>query len=184
MQTESNVVLGSLALILLAASPSLAGSPASPTPGDHLRATVRDGREGKPRTLRGDLVSADGDTLVLARRAGLDPYRVARADVVELERRSREGNRMRSVGAGLLATTVIAVAIGVAEGSDPPGAMFSMSAGEKAVLGSVLLMPVGVLLGLASSHGDAWEPVEPTDLRLGVGPTADGGGAFAVSVGF
>ena len=179
------IVVVGVVLALAGFVPGRAAAQDPLSPGDYLRVeyeVIRD--DGvHVRKERGDLVSATADSLVLDSRYYRATLGIARDDLVHLERRTREGNRGEAVAQGILATTAVGVVIGLASGDDK-GGLFSMTAEGKAVLASVLLLPAGVLMGLLSGQGEAWETLDEPDMQLGIGAMPDGSAGLGVSMSF
>lgn len=107
-------------------------------------------------------------------RVGLD------AERLEWQRRPGRRNQGALIGASVAAA--LGVAIGLADGDDPPEAWFGYTAGEKATLTAALLAPVGVLVGARIAPGAQWGPVgagDATRMSLYLGS-----GGVGVRVGF
>lgn len=137
--------------------------------------------------------SASADTLHLETRGAEGTRAVPVASISRLDVSAGERTRMagfgRGAGFGFLAGAGIGAVMGFADGDDNCAeggwCILEMSAGEKAMLGGVVIGGLGAVIGGlvgVANPGERWQrmPVR----RLTAGPTPAGGFAAAVSLGF
>ncbi len=119
------------------------------------------------RQIKGELLFVGDSSILLSMNQGLSDNLLASKNspiVVEKNREivavqvSGKSYILRGAGIGLLAGIASGGSIGLASGNDPPG-FLSMTAGDKAAIGGVLLggvgLIVGTIAGIASSTNDA-----------------------------
>jgi len=171
---------GTALAVALLASLALDGRAADQPPGARLRVHVA-GASSKP--FLGTLIAVESDGLILRSSESLELLHLRRDDVTRIEVRRRSGNRWQVMSVGLFAGAVVGVllssagddgvAIGPAEGGfEQPG---------KVDFGAALMGgALGVMAGLALSHGEIWETT--TFDRLQVAVVARRGRGAAVRV--
>lgn len=124
-----------------------AQQPPSITSGPRVRVWTAPSAE----PVTGKVLGVDATTMTLSIEGAVSPPVVTRSTITRLD----VGHR-RSTGRTVLYATLIGVAtgmaVGLASGDDPPG-FPSFSAGEKALLYSVLMAPAGAVTGLLVGPG-------------------------------
>ena len=137
-----------------------------PTGGGRLVGTVL-ALDDKNLTLQ---VSGKPDTTVLRRE---DITKVA----VSAGRRSR--GRGALIGAALGAGA--AVFIGLAAGSDDSGTFIAFSAGQKALLAAIVLVPIEAVIGAAVHPPERWKELPKDRIRLSFTPVSGRGAAVSLA---
>jgi hypothetical protein len=136
----------------------------------------------------GRLVAQDEHSLTLQLRPGKAPVVVPRESITTLERSVRPGQKGVGAASGALLGALLSGFFGVAAGGDcswhsidiicipPAGA---------ALISSIVLVPLGTLVGLVAAHGERWEVVSGHHrVAVRVAPTRSGGMTAAVSLRF
>lgn len=149
-------------LVLLALTAGTAGAQAV-RPGDRIRV--------KSPSLSGELqvVETSADSLVVRGR-GTQASSVARSSLTSLSvgrQRSRGAGALRGAWLGAAVGAGMGVLAGLVDGDDPPEALLSFSAEEKALMGGVLLGATGGAVGGiigALAPGRRWKvvPLDPS----------------------
>ena len=133
--------------------------------------------EAPDRRVVGTLVGQDGEGLAILPDAK-EVVRVRRSSITALEVSTRKSNRGRRIGIGGLAGVALGAAIGIAGGDEcsgpPSGYIVCFSKVDMGVLGAFAGLSVGVLAGLALSHGETWERTTPDRLTVAIGPVPRG----------
>lgn len=129
----------------------------------------------------GRLAFASADSLVVVDSHG-NATRILRSNVTAVDTSAgRFRHPWQGLGIGLLAGGAAGMAIGFAQGDDPPGFM-SMTASENAVLGGAVLGVLGGITGLvvgSLTKTDRWHRTSLDALHVSVRPRRAGG--FSVS---
>jgi hypothetical protein len=159
----------------------LADEPAPLALGTRLRVTA-------DQIVVGRLVAQDEKTLTLMINHGRDRAVVPRARITTLERSLRPSKKGTGAASGAAIGALSAALFGLMAGGDcsthsidnicipPAGA---------AVLGSIVLVPLGTLVGVVAAHGERWEVVSGHHrVAVRVAPTRSGGMTAAVSLRF
>jgi hypothetical protein len=175
------VMSASCVMMSLLAGNILADEPARLALGTRLRVTA-------DQIVVGRLVAQDEKSLTLMINHGKDRAVVPRERITTLERSLRPSRKGTGAATGALVGALFSVFFGVAAGGDcsthsidnicipPAGA---------AVLGSIVLVPLGTLVGVVAAHGERWEVVSGHHrVAVRVAPTRSGGMTAAVSLRF
>jgi len=142
--------------------------------GANVEVQLKDGRE-----LEGELYTVRDSSILLLSGGGATPPEFASEipGISRVETRlikcvtvGGESTVLESMGIGALIGGGVGALVGAAGGDDPPGFM-SMSAGEKAALGSAALGAAGLVVGLVvgivhSSNKKVVEPLLDVDLSV------------------
>lgn len=137
--------------------------------------------------------SAGADTLVLTAPNGSETRAVPIASISRLEVSGGERSRMsgfgRGAGFGFLIGAGVGGMWGFADGDDECSGdnwcLFQMSAGEKALLGGVVIGGLGGVIGGlfgVANPGERWQRVPVR--RVAAGPAPGGGFTASVSLAF
>jgi hypothetical protein len=137
--------------------------------------------------LVGRLVAQDEQSLTLQIKRGKDPAVVPRDTITTLERSLRPSQKGTGAAAGALVGALSSVFFGLAAGGDCPRHSVDaicIPAYGVAVVSSIVLVPLGTLIGVVAAHGERWEVVSGHRLAVRVAPTRGGGMMAAVSLRF
>ena len=175
------VVSASCTMMSLLAGNVLADEPARLALGTRLRVTA-------DQILVGRLVAQDEQSLTLMINHGKDRAVVPRFRITTLERSRSPSRKGTGAATGALMGALFSVLFGVMAGGDCGGhsidAICIPPAGA-AVVSSIVLVPLGTLIGVVAAHGERWEVVSGHHrLALRVAPTRSGGMTAAVSLRF
>jgi len=178
---NSLAMSASCVMVLLLAGNTLAEEPARLVLGTRLRVTA-------DQIVVGRLVAQDEQSLTLMINHGKDRAVVPRARITTLERSLRPSKKGTGAATGALVGALFSVFFGVMAGGDCGGhsidAICIPPAGA-AVLGSIVLVPLGTLVGVVAAHGERWEVVSGHyRVAVRVAPTRSGGMTAAVSLRF
>ena len=134
--------------------------------------------------LTGRALALDDTTLTLQITGQADSTLLRRGDITTLAVSSGRHSRGRGalIGAGVGAGA--GIVIGLASGSDPKGSFLAFSAGDKALIGAILLAPIGALIGLAVPPGERWKEVQLDRIRLSVHPIRGRGLGVSLALSF
>jgi hypothetical protein len=160
---------------MLVAGNVLADEPAPLALGSRLRVTTDE-------RLVGRLVAQDEQSLTLQVRPGKDPVVVPQARIVTVERSLRLSQKSTGAAIGALVGALSAVVFGLVVGEDCSGRhvdTLCFPRGGVALASSVVLVPVGTLIGAVAAPGERWELV--SGYRVGVRVTPMRGGGIAAS---
>jgi hypothetical protein len=179
-----------IAVVATSARPLPAADVTAPAAAARVRVTTDDG------SIVGRLVSIRDTELTLDRGSG-EPVVIPRSRVLGLELSRRPSRKVHGAVLGLLAGLTVGAllaATGTGGGGaascrlPPPGVPpppCDDTVSVSAVSPWLLAAPVGgTLLGLAVAPGEEWRAVAPGELAVRVGPTAGGGVALRVTLGF
>jgi hypothetical protein len=159
----------------------LADEPAPLVLGTRLRVTA-------DQIVVGRLVAQDEQSLTLMINHGKDRAMVPRVRITTLERSVRPSQKGTGAAAGALMGALFSVFFGVATGGDCSGHsidIICIPPAGAAVIGSIVLVPLGTLVGLVAAHGERWEVVSGHHrLAVRVAPRRGGGMTAAVSLRF
>ena len=115
-------------------------------------------RVAKPGvTVDGAVQVLDEKTLVLQRAGESSAVVVPRDAIVRVDMRQRRSWKGRGAAIGAGAGLAVGVLAGVLSGSDECAPIFEslcFSAGDKAVIFSIVAVPIGALLGVVAAPGD------------------------------
>lgn len=130
--------------------------------------------------VQGTMVAADESTITVRSEGGdvVVPKAAASRIDVSLGRQSR----WTGVGKGAAFGAGLGVLLGVAFGDDNSRG-FNWSREDLAFLGILFLTPVGATVGAIAGGGRNWQPIEPGEVKLAVGPVPKGA-AVGVRFGF
>jgi len=130
------------------------------------------------RRLEGVLVARDSTTLSVRVEGEAEPVVVALASIKYLDvHHGHDVSAGNSAFIGFGVGASLGVIIGLADGSDPQGSLFGLSAGSKAALLGIVLGGAGAALGAlvgAASNTGTWESVPLTGGRLSAAPILGG----------
>ena len=145
-------------------SPVLAQSPIVIRSGDLVRIGMTDHPERIPGRMRGQfegsIVGVNHEHLTVVLPDGT-PAIVHRDLVAEVQVGANHGSRSKHALVGFLVGTVIGGAIGFASGDDTPDELIEFNRGESALIGVILLAPLGTLIGVGLPAGQYWTPPVP-----------------------
>ena len=164
----------------------------SPAPSGRLRVTTAQGR------LVGRVVSIDAEALKLESVSGdRRVIAIPRASITRLEVSERPSRKGLGTGVGLAAGVAGAIILaGAWNGGEsyascvppPPGSAplcDDNRGGSSLPRLGLLALPVGTaLLGRAIAPGEKWRATDAAELAIRLGPSAGGGAALSVVVGF
>ena len=175
-----------LVAAMLGPGAALEAQTAPLSPGARVRVTTSG---PSPSRQVGSVLELREDSLVIRPDGRADSLAIplARVTDIELSRGLRTQGR-RGLGVGFLVGAGAGVLIGLTDGDDPPGAFFSFSAEEKALMAGSMLgvagAVVGGLVGLVS-RTEKWSrvPLGAATGRVGVAPRP-GGVGLSVSLRF
>jgi hypothetical protein len=169
------------------------------SPSSVTAATADDAVLRKGDTVRGHYVSGESDNQVLPfdgivaeldeefltlrgspRRQGLV---LARREITRMQVRTRSGSRASGAALGAFIGAGIGTAAGLASGDDE-NCFICFTAGDKALILTVLLAPTGALFGALFAPGSSWEWVHPGRMQLALASLRDGSPGVGLSVRF
>jgi hypothetical protein len=175
------LVPASFVMVSLLAGNILADEPARLALGTRLRVTA-------DQIVVGRLVAQDEKSLTLIINNGKDRAVVPRERITTLERSLRPSRKGTGAATGALVGALFSVFFGVAAGGDCSGHsidIICIPPAGAAVISSIVLVPLGTLVGLVAAHGERWEVVSGHHrLAVRVAPTRSGGMTAAVSLRF
>jgi hypothetical protein len=174
-----------LALAMLASAPGDAAAQAPVPPAATPRATrVRVSTNIPNVRPEGRLAFASPDSLVVADAHG-HATRILRANITAVDTSAgRRRHPWQGLGIGILAGGAAGMAIGFAQGDDPPGFM-SMTASENAVFGGAIFGVLGGITGLVVGSlmkTDRWQRTSLDALHVAVRPSRSGSVSFTLSM--
>jgi hypothetical protein len=168
-------------IVSLPAGNILADEPAPLALGTRLRVTA-------DQILVGRLVAQDEQSLTLQVKPGKAPVVVPRERITTLERSLRPSQKGTGAATGALVGALFSAFLGAAAGGDCPRHSVDsicIPAYGVALVSSIVLVPLGTLVGLVAAHGERWEVVSGHHrLALRVAPTRSGGMTASVSLRF
>lgn len=188
-------------ILSLAAAVALADDTAQLTSGTRVRVTVQTGG-GR---LVGTVLALDEKSLTLLGRVipspspspnrGLAQAELqvpGKADTTVLRREDitrvdvSAGLRSRGRGAlnGVLIGAGAGALLGLAAGSDDQSSFMPLSAGAKAALWCVVLVPIGALIGAGRHPAEQWKELPPDRIRLSFAPVSGRGAAVSLAFVF
>ena len=175
------LVPASFVIVSLLAGNILADEPARLALGSRLRVTADE-------ILVGRLVAQDEHSLTLQLRPGKAPVVVPRERITTLERSLRTSQKGTGAATGALVGALFSGFLGAAAGGGCPTRSVDsicIPAYGVAVVSSIVLVPLGTLIGLVAAHGERWEVVSGHHrLALRVAPRRGGGMMASVSLRF
>jgi len=166
-------------MMSLLAGNILADEPATLALGARLRVTADQILVGRP-------VAQDEQSLTLMINHGKDRAVVPRFRITTLERSLSPSQKGTGAAMGALTGALLSGFLGIMAGGGcsahsvdaiciPPAA---------ALLSSIVLVPLGTLIGVVAAHGERWEVVSGHHLAVRVAPTRGGGMTAAISLRF
>ena len=167
-------------IVSLLAGNLLADEPATLALGTRLRVTA-------DQIVVGRLVAQDEKSLTLMINQGKDRAVVPRERITTLERSLRPSQKGTGAASGALMGALLSGFFGVAAGGDCPRHSVDaicIPAYGVALVSSIVLVPLGTLVGVVAAHGERWEVVSGHRLAVRVAPTRGGGMTAAVSLRF
>jgi hypothetical protein len=177
----NNLVVSAACLMMsLLAENILADEPARLALGTRLRVTA-------DQVLVGRLVAQDEKTLTLMINHGKDRAVVPRELIITLERSLRPSQKGTGAVAGAAIGALSAALFGLMAGGDCPTHSIDIICIPPygvALVSSIVLVPLGTLIGALAAPGERWEVVSGHRLALRVAPTRGGGMTASVSLRF
>ena len=174
-------VSASCLLVSLLSGNVLADEPAPLALGTRLRVTA-------DQIVVGRLVAQDEQFLTLIINNGRDRAVVPCVRITTLERSLRPSRKGTGAATGALMGALFSVFFGVAAGGDCSGHsidIICIPPAGAAVISSIVLVPLGTLVGLVAAHGERWEVVSGHHrLAVRLAPTRSGGMTASVSLRF
>jgi hypothetical protein len=173
-------VSASCLLVSLLSGNVLADEPAPLALGTRLRETA-------DQIVVGRLVAQDDKSLTLIINNGRDRAVVPRARITTLERSLRPSKKGTGAATGAVVGALFSGFVGLAAGGDCSGGMviICFPPYAAALVSSLVLVPLGALIGTVAAHGERWEVISGHQrLALRVAPTRSGGMTAAVSLRF
>jgi hypothetical protein len=168
-------------IMALLAGNLLADEPARLALGNRLRVTA-------DQILVGRLVAQDEQSLTLQDKPGKAPVVVPRERITTLERSLRPSQKGTGAATGALVGALFSAFLGAAAGGDCPRHSVDsicIPAYGVALVSSIVLVPLGTLVGLVAAHGERWEVISGHHrLALRVAPRRGGGMMASVSLRF
>jgi len=138
--------------------------------------------------LVGRPVAQDEQSLTLMINHGKDRAVVPRERITTLERSLSPSRKGTGAATGALMGALSSVFFGLAAGGDCSGHSIDylcIKPAGVAVVSSIVLVPLGTLIGVVAAHGERWEVVSGHHrLAVRVAPTRGGGMTAAVSLRF
>src|SRR5439155_6008228 len=170
----------SCVMVLLLAGNTLAEEPARLVLGTRLRVTA-------DQILVGRLVAQDEKSLTLMINHGKDRAVVPRELIITLERSLRPSQKGTGAVAGAAIGALSAALFGLMAGGDCPRHSIDIICippyGD-ALVSSIVLVPLGALVGVVAAHGERWEVVSGHRLAVRVAATRGDGMTASVSLRF
>lgn len=155
--TRPGSAITALVIIAAMASPASAQSPAAVESGLRMRVFPASGAP-----VIGRLVVWRSDSLIMIVNGAARAYPAP--SIVRMETfAGRRSQAWRGAKLGLAIGAVAGLALGLADGDDPPENWFAMTAGEKAMAAGAGLGLLGMGIGAgvgAASRVDYWRPVD------------------------
>ena len=172
-------VCASCLLVSLLAGNILADEPAPLALGTRLRVTA-------DQIVVGRLVAQDEQYLTLMINHGRDRAVVPRVRIITLERSLRPSRKGTGAASGAAIGALSAALFGLMAGGDCSDGLdiICIPPAGVAVLGSIVLVPLGTLVGVVAAHGERWEVVSGHRLAVRVAPKRGGGMTASVSLRF
>jgi len=170
----------SCVMLLLLAGSTLAEEPAPLALGTRLRVTA-------DQIVVGRLVAQDEQYLTLMINHGRDRAVVPRVRIITLERSLRPSRKGTGAASGAAIGALSAALFGLMAGGDcsrhsidviciPPYGV--------ALVSSIVLVPLGALVGVVAAHGERWELLSGHRVAVRVMPIRGGGMTASVSLRF
>jgi hypothetical protein len=170
----------SCVMVLLLAGNTLAEEPARLVLGTRLRVTA-------DQIVVGRLVAQDEKTLTLMINHGRDRAVVPRVRITTLERSLRPSKKGTGAATGAAIGALSAALFGLMAGGDCSDGLdiICIPPYGVALVSSIVLVPLGALVGVVAAHGERWEMVSGDHrVAVRVAPTRSGGMTAAVSLRF
>jgi hypothetical protein len=172
-------------LVLSLASPLSAEEPA-PLEGPRVRVVAPSVAK---HDIIGQLVGQDDESFTIARANGegaaTKTLVVPRAAVTGVEVSRARSKKGKGALIGAAAGLAVGVALGFATGdSHCSGDSICVNQAGAALLSSILTVPLGILVGASVAHGEKWEPVDPRQLHVVVGPARGRGAQIRFALSF
>jgi hypothetical protein len=170
----------SCVMVLMLAGNILADEPAPLALGTRLRVTA-------DQILVGRLVAQDEKSLTLMINHGKDRAVVPRERITTLERSLSPSRKGTGAATGALVGALLSGFFALAAGGDCSHGLdiICIPPYGVALLSSIVLVPLGTLVGVVAAHGERWEVVSGHHrLAVRVAPTRAGGMKAAVSLRF
>jgi hypothetical protein len=170
----------SCVMVLLLAGNTLAEEPARLVLGTRLRVTA-------DQIVVGRLVAQDEQSLTLMINHGRDRAVVPRELIITLERSLRPSQKGTGAATGAVIGALSAALFGLMAGGDCPTHsvdIICIPPYGVALVSSIVLVPLGTLIGVVAAHGERWEVVSGHRLAVRVAPKRGGGITAAVSLRF
>jgi len=134
--------------------------------------------------LIGKVVAADDRRLTLRVSGRAQPVIVRHEDITSMAvsewRRSRARGALVGAGIGAGAGALM----GFASGDDSPGSFIAFTAGEKALILGVALIPVGALIGVVVPSAERWGEVPTDRIRLSLALVRGSGAGVSLGLAF
>lgn len=177
-------------VLVVAVSSVLAGEQLFLEKGSRVRITLIEPSIGsllEPKRIEGRLLGLTTMDITLATSAGGRPKVIPSDNIEKVELCSQRGRRLKGalVGGGIgAASGFLYGLIFVGDTSDNPNDWGGGTAAETGAAWSVLLAPVGALIGALVAPGERWQVVQSDRLQLGIDCYESGQGGVFITMGF
>ena len=178
-------------ILLLAAGAALADDAVQLASGTRVRVTVRTGGgrlvgtvlalNDKNLTLLGAVIPTPSRGLELQVPGKTDTTVLRREDITKVDVSAGRRSRGRGALIGAALGAGAAVFIGLAAGSDDPGTFIAFSAGQKALLAAIVLVPIEAVIGAAVHPPERWKELPKDRIRLSFTPVSGRGAAVSLA---
>ena len=176
-------------ILSLAAAVALADDTVQLASGTRVRVTVPTGGGRLVGTVlalddKNLTLQVSGRTVTTLQVSGKTVTKVLRREditnvAVSAGRRSRGRGALNGAAIGAGAGALI----GLTKGSDDPASFLELSAGAKALIGVVLLAPIGAVIG-AFNPPERWKELPKDRIHLSFGPVSGRGAAVSLAFAF